>query len=294
MSRHRKDSRRLVLEKVEELRSNLGLFSFQGKGSAETAESASRSGSSPVLGVRPGGIVEWLVAREGAGAVTLALQLLSQSSVDRGVWAVVDSARECYVPALSGWGIDPNKILVLRPATLQETCWAIEQCLRCPGVSATWAWVDQRIPARVHRRWQMAAEVGGGVGLFFRPVQARREPIWADLRLLVTPQVWRPGRNQAVAYRGAVSPGRPGRQRPGVGDRPCRGSCASGSRSGQSNDCESRGPSLAGRKLVLFAGPKPATFYHRLQCESRTIGASHRSTAGRGQSTVAESGLPSR
>jgi len=55
-------------------------------------------------------------------------------------------------------------------------------------VSATWAWVDQRIPERVHRRWQMAAEVGGGVGLFFRPIGARREPVWADLRLLVTPQ----------------------------------------------------------------------------------------------------------
>jgi hypothetical protein len=34
----------------------------------------------------------------------------------------------------------------------------------------------------------MAAEVGGGVGLFFRPVWAQREPVWADLRLLVTPQ----------------------------------------------------------------------------------------------------------
>ena len=137
--------------------------------------------------LRPGGIVEWLVAKEGAGAVTLALQLLSQSSAGGGAWAVVDTARECYVPALSGWGIDPKKILVIRPATLQETCWSIEQCLRCPGVSATWAWVDQRIPARVHRRWQMAAETGGGVGMFFRPAQARREPIWADLRLMVTP-----------------------------------------------------------------------------------------------------------
>src|SRR5262249_51326104 len=72
----------------------------------------------------------------------------------------------------------------------QETCWAIEQCLRCPGVSATWAWVEPRIPARVCRRWQLAAEVGGGVGVIFRPETARREAVWADLRLLVTP---RPG-----------------------------------------------------------------------------------------------------
>jgi protein ImuA len=186
MSGHLSFPRPRVRETLEELRSHLGLFSFQE--STATHESTAQNGSSPQLLPRPGGIVEWLVASEGAGAVTLALQILSQSSGCNGTWAMVDMARESYVPALSGWGIDPHKLLVLRPATLQETCWSIEQCLRCPGVSATWAWVDRRIPSRVHRRWQMAAEVGRGVGLFFRPVEARREPVWADTRLLVTPR----------------------------------------------------------------------------------------------------------
>jgi protein ImuA len=185
MSRQPTSSRPRGRETVEELRSSLGLFSFQG--SSNPADSSPGSGLSPQLGVRPGGIVEWLVAREGAGAVTLALQMMAQS-IGAGVCAVVDFAREFYAPALPGWGIPPEKILVIRPATLQETCWSIEQCLRCPGVSATWAWVDQRFPPRVHRRWQMAAETGGGVGMFFRPAQARREPIWADLRLMVTPE----------------------------------------------------------------------------------------------------------
>ena len=234
------------------------------------------------------------MAGQGAGAVTLALQIMLQSSARRGIWAVVDSARECYAPALSGWGIDPGKILVLRPASLPETCWAIEQCLRCPGVSATWAWVDERIPARVHRRWQMAAEVGGGVGMFFRPVAgadgSRSGPIydcWSRRRLEA-------GGNQAGEYRGAVSPGGPGRQPPGVGDRPCRGSCASGSRSGRSSDCETRGPSLERSELVLFAGQNQRPLDHGLQRESRTAGPAHRSTAGRGQGAAAESGLPSR
>jgi cell division inhibitor SulA len=175
-----------VQETVEGLRSQPGLFSF--REIAEKAESTTQGGLSSPLFLRPGGIVEWLVASEGAGAMTLALQILSQSSMCSGTWAVMDTARECYLPAMSGWGIDPNRILVLRPATLQETCWSIEQCLRCPGISATWAWVDRRIPARVHRRWQMAAEVGGGVGMLFRPVETRREPVWADSRLLVTPR----------------------------------------------------------------------------------------------------------
>src|SRR5207245_6291702 len=99
-----------------------------------------------------------------------------------------------------------SRTLLVCPATQQEACWAIEQCLRCPGVSATWAWVDQRIPTQVHRRWQLAAEVGGGVGLFFRPESARREPAWADLRLLVTPRAGGQGETRRVRievlYRG--------------------------------------------------------------------------------------------
>jgi protein ImuA len=185
-----------VRETVGELRKRLGLFSFQDDGS--TVEFALKEGLLPELGVRAGGIVEWLVASQGAGAVTSALQITSRSAGGRGVWVVVDPARECYVPALTGWGIHPGRTLVLRPASLQHTCWAIEQCLRCPGVSATWAWVRERIPARVQRRWQLAAEVGGGVGLFFRPAGAQREPVWADLRLLVTPQAGGRGESRRV------------------------------------------------------------------------------------------------
>jgi len=196
MSGHLSPSRDEVQERVRELRGHLGLFSFQD--GVPAAQSTVQNGLLPELGVRAGGIVEWLVARQGAGAVTSALQITSRSSAGRGAWAVVDPARECYVPALSGWGINPGRALVLRPASLQETCWAIEQCLRCPGVSATWAWVGERVPERIHRRWQMAAEVGGGVGLLFRPLWAEREPVWADLRLLVTPQAGGQGETRRV------------------------------------------------------------------------------------------------
>jgi protein ImuA len=196
MSAHHSSSRREVGEMVRELRTHPGLFSFHDD--VPTVRFATQNGSSPELGVRQGGIVEWLAAGPGAGAVTSALQIMARSSGGRGMWAVVDSARECYLPAFSGWGIDPGSILVLRPSTLQEACWTIEQCLRCPGVSATWAWVDQRIPARVHRRWQLAAEVGEGVGLFFRPIGAQREPVWADLRLLVTPRAGGAGETRRV------------------------------------------------------------------------------------------------
>jgi hypothetical protein len=185
-----------VRQTLDELRRHLGLFSYQQNG--QTAKDGPPGGLSQELGVRPGGIVELLLEREGAGAVTLALLVMLQSPGGQGITVIVDHARECYVAALSGWGIQPAKTLVLRPGSLQETCWAIEQCLRCPGVRATLAWLDKRIPARVHRRWQLAAEVGGGVGLFFRPVWARREPIWADSRLLVTPKAGGQGESRRI------------------------------------------------------------------------------------------------
>jgi protein ImuA len=177
---------REVRQTVQELRRHCGLFSF--RNDIPPDQSVSRNGISPELGIRPGGIVECLVARQGAGALTAAMQIMAQSSTEgRGFWAVVDPAGEFYVPALSGWGVDSGRAMIIRPQTRAETCWTIEECLRCSGVSATWAWVDERIPVRVHRRWQLAAEAGGGIGLFFRPISARKQPVWAELRLLVTP-----------------------------------------------------------------------------------------------------------
>jgi protein ImuA len=185
-----------VRETVPDLRRRLGLFSFQHD--ASTSESDLRNGSCPDLGVRSGGIVEWLAATPGAGAVAPVVQMMSGVSPARGTLAIVDSARECHAAALFGWGVSPSRTLFVFPSTRQEACWAIEQCLRCPGVSAVWAWVDQQFPTQVHRRWQLAAEVGGGVGIFFRPESARREPTWVDLRLLVTPLAGGQGETRRV------------------------------------------------------------------------------------------------
>ena len=61
MSGQTKGSRLRGRETVDELRSSLGLFSFRGELGSSPAP-----GPCPQLGVRPGGIVEWLVAGEGA------------------------------------------------------------------------------------------------------------------------------------------------------------------------------------------------------------------------------------
>ena len=184
---------------------------------------AALKGSWPELDLRPGMIVEWLVTGPGAGAATSALQILSRHLGGRGVWAVVDPVREAYIPAVSGWGIDPGRMLLLRPASLRETCWAIEQCLRCPGVSATW-----RVgPGASDRDRESPMETGGGSGRRrvlavpprFGPAGARVGRPASDGHA----PVGRPGGRQTDPSRCAVSPGRPRRPRPGMGDRPCRG-----------------------------------------------------------------------
>ena len=134
---------------------------------------------------------------------------------------IVDPARESYVPALSGWGVTPRRTLLIRPVTLQETCWVIEQCLRCRGVSVTLACLDKRLPMAVRRRWKMAAEVGAGVGVLFQTYEAKGEPVWADLRLRASPLPGGQGDTRRIKIDVLYRRGGIGGSR--CGDRPCRG-----------------------------------------------------------------------
>lgn len=140
---------------------------------------------------RPGTLVEWLADGIGSGAATLALSCLAASSPEGaacpGLVVIDDVGRGCrfYPPGLPP-AIDPERIVVIRPRNLGDAWWALEQSLRCRGVAATIAWVS-RADDWTLRRWQLAAEQGGGVGLLLRPSAARRASSWADLRWLVEP-----------------------------------------------------------------------------------------------------------
>jgi len=67
-----------------------------------------------------------------------------------------------------------------------DSLWALDQSLRCLAVAAVLAW-PARLDGHTFRRLQLAAEEGGGLGLFVRPQAAEHEPSWADVRLLVEP-----------------------------------------------------------------------------------------------------------
>ncbi|MBI3861326.1 MAG: hypothetical protein HY290_05470 [Planctomycetia bacterium] len=133
---------------------------------------------------RPGMVVEWIASGTGSGAARLAAAMAVQALNAGGALVVVDDRREFYPPAAVRLGLDLERTIVVRPRSRRETVWALEQALRCRGVAATLAWI-WKLPDRLFRRLQLAAEHGAGLGMFMRPVEALRTPSWADLRWLV-------------------------------------------------------------------------------------------------------------
>jgi protein ImuA len=141
-------------------------------------------------------LVEWLTDGDGAGAVSLAAATVHHAAEKPGIseeagllvraWVVVDAAGEFYAPGASPAEIDLSRLVLIRPRNSTDAAWALEQALRCRGVGLTWAWVDH-VSERMLRRWKLAVEAGGGVGVLFRSARMRREPSWADVRWLVTP-----------------------------------------------------------------------------------------------------------
>ena len=85
------------------------------------------------------------------------------------IWC--DPGAELYPPALAAYGFPLDRLYLLRPRIPdpkgKNLIWAIAECLRCKGVSAVVAAPAglSRIEAR---RLQLAAEAGGGTGIFLR------------------------------------------------------------------------------------------------------------------------------
>ena len=141
----------------------------------------------PGRGLERGSLMEWLAPVEGSGAAILAVQGVRWALERHLLWAVIDSAGDFHPPAARGWGVPLESMLLLRPSSVADAVWSVEQCLRCPAVGVTW-FQAQQIPDRVVQRWKRAAEVGGGVCVLFRPMGTSLRSSWADVRWRVQPR----------------------------------------------------------------------------------------------------------
>ncbi len=180
----------------------------------ETASEMFFSGCPSLDGLLPrngfvrGALVEWIGSVPGAGATTLALMTARATCGKDGCLAVIDFTHTFFPPVATALGLHPKQILLIRPSNRSEAFWAIDQALRCRGVSAVLAWPDA-IDHRVFRRWQLAAEQSRALGLLVRPRSALTEPSWAETRLLIEPQRskdnWRMWRIELLHARGCLT-----------------------------------------------------------------------------------------
>ncbi len=139
----------------------------------------------PDGGYAAGSVIEYLRAMPGCGASTLAFTAAAVAMRSTsGFVVIVDTQHNIYPPALASWGIDLEKLVLVRPQSDVDALWAVDQSLRTPAVAAVVADVE-RIDDRAARRMQLAAEQGGGLALLLRPASARRGPSWADVQWMV-------------------------------------------------------------------------------------------------------------
>jgi protein ImuA len=130
----------------------------------------------PSKSFRRGTLVELL-----GGGTMLAAVIARESLRDDGAIVVVDTAHRFYPPAAARAGIDLERLIVVQP---RQSDWAITQALSCAAIDAVLCWPHQ-VKDTMYRRWQLAAERGGSIGLLVRPVAARGSPSWADVRIVV-------------------------------------------------------------------------------------------------------------
>jgi hypothetical protein len=94
---------------------------------------------------------------------------------------VIDSDESFYPPAALYMGLAIERIIVLRPPSFDDAMWAIDQSLRSSAVAAVVARLDKLSDLNA-RRFQLAAEQNGALGLFLRPASARSQPSWSEVQ----------------------------------------------------------------------------------------------------------------
>lgn len=180
---------------VEQLRSQLRRWETRSPDEAEKLVSTGFAELDRLLpegGLKHGSLVEWLSAA-GSGAGTLALAAARQTLGQGGPLVVVDRAGEFYPAAAALAGIEWSDLIVLRPRSVIDETWAVDQSLRSPAVGAVLCWTRQA-DARTRRRWQLSAETGQTFGLLVCPERVRGHACWAAVRWLIEPMVSMPGR----------------------------------------------------------------------------------------------------
>jgi protein ImuA len=136
-------------------------------------------------------LTEILLEHHGMGELQLlmpALARLSKAEDSEASWiAWIAPPFQPYPPALSQWGIDLSRVLIVRPRQGNETLWSAEQALSSGNCAAVLVWPDT-LDDYSSRRLQLAAEKGRSWAIAFRPLEAVSRPSAAALRIQLVPE----------------------------------------------------------------------------------------------------------
>jgi len=138
----------------------------------------------------PLGMVTELIARNpGVGELRLLIPMLRQLTVERKVVIMLAPPLIPYAPALAGFDIDLNYLIIIQAPNAADRLWAVEQTLKSTSFGALLAWLPQDRTRPEHlRRMQLAAQSCRGPVFLFRELPAQFESSPAPLRLLLLPR----------------------------------------------------------------------------------------------------------
>ena len=101
--------------------------------------------------LRYGMLVEWLSGLAHSGAATLSLLCAREACRAGGALVVIDRLQTFYPPAAADWGIDLDRLFIVRPRGMRDALWATIQALRSPAVAAVWARASRTVKAERRR-----------------------------------------------------------------------------------------------------------------------------------------------
>jgi protein ImuA len=123
--------------------------------------------------------------RTGTGVLSLALMMAKPAMANGKYLVIVDPLKQVYPPALQAMGIPLERLIALQPENPSDIVWGIDQAMRCSAVGAVICEMNA-LDDRIARRFQLAAEQGGGLGILVRDrSSAKRHPSWADVQWMI-------------------------------------------------------------------------------------------------------------
>lgn len=199
------------VERIDQLRRQIQAVETAGvvdDGQRISNGSAAIDGLLPQSGYRRGTLVDW-IAPTGCAADFLSLMVAREACRNGGALVVIDPDRQFFPVAAAAMGLNLDQMIVLQEkrgagyflgdgenastsstkgwsGISEDLLWSIEQSLRCEAVAAVWGPLPS-VDDRWLRRFQLAAETSGCMGLFQRPPSVARDPGWADVQWRVSP-----------------------------------------------------------------------------------------------------------